>query len=403
MNNVVPGSQQQPLTADDLMALSDRVGSIVMGAKKFAHAQGDGRRVSLREIAESLNVSHTAVNKIAATLPSRASVDVRPGRTYQYSLADATQIRDVMDLNQHRGPGEPCVTLGIMNFKGGVAKSTTAAHAAEHLALRGLRVLAIDCDPQATLSTLFGIHPDIELDEGDTLVPWFEGEQSTLDYCIRRTEIPTLSVIPANVGLANADFVLPARQRDERTKGNRDWFYMTSLAEGIRTVEANYDVVVLDCPPSMSYLTTTATQACDALLIPMRPSMPDFASSAQFIRMFGTFQSESDGLLNRTKGYDWMRVLITLGENNNTSLEMEDIIRMAYGNMVMPQKFPYLTAVATAAKRMRTIYDVSRADIDSRQLAKATMVIDELCSAIEGLVLRTRARLSSAQAMGEAA
>lgn len=396
--------QHRPLTADELTGLSDRVGRIVMSAKKFAHPeQGEGRRVSAREIAESLNVSHTAVNKVVSALPSREAIESRPGRTYQYSLADAVQIREAMDLNQYRAPGEPCVTLGVMNFKGGVAKSTTTAHAAQHLAMHGLRVLAIDCDPQATLSTLFGIHPDIELDTEDTLVPFLSGEQASLQYCIRSTEIPTLSVIPANVGLANADFVLPARQRDERSRGNRNWFYMTALADGIRSIEADYDVVLLDCPPSMSYLTTTATQACDALLVPMRPSMPDFASSAQFIRMFSGFQAECDGLLGRTKAYDWMRVLITLGENNNTSAEMEEIIRKAYGGMVMTQKFPYLTAVATAAKRMRTIYDVSRADIDSRQLSKATHVLDELCGAIERLVLLTRARLTAANRMGEAA
>lgn len=402
--SVTPEQQLQSnaLRAKDLIALSDRVGRIVMKSRKFAHRQGSSRRISLRDIAELLRVSHTAVNKVVASIREALTGDAKPGRTYQYSLGDVDVIRRAMGRNQERGPGEPCVTLGIMNFKGGVAKSTTTAHVAQYLALHGFRTLAIDCDPQGTLSTLFGLHPDMDLGADDTLVPYFAGRQSSLRYCVRPTEIPTLSVIPANVGLAEADLLLPARQRDERSAGN-SWYYMTSLAEGIKTIEADFDVILLDCPPSMSYLTTVATQACDALLVPMRPSMPDFASSAQFIRMFGGFQGDVDAVLNHEKQFEWLRVLITLGENNKTSIEMEEIIRKAYGDMVMTQKFPYLTAVATAAKRMRTVYDVSRADIEGRQLGKASLIIDELCGAIESLVLLTRSRLAAAPAMGEAA
>lgn len=394
------------LGAKELSALGDRVGRVVMRAKDFAHPankQGEGRRMSAREIADLIGVSHSAINKVVSSLRDALSGDARPGRTYTYSLSDAIAIRDAMDRTRQRKAGEPCVTVGIMNFKGGVAKSTTTAHIAQYLALHGCRVLTIDCDPQGTLSTLFGIHPDLDLGADDTLVPYFAGREKSLHYCIRPTDIPTLSVIPANVGLAEADLLLPARQRDERASDNH-WYYMTALAEGIATIEQDYDVILLDCPPSMSYLTTVATQACDALLIPMRPSMPDFASSAQFIRMFGGFQEDVDAVLNREKRYDWVRVIVTLGEKNNTSVEMEEIIRKAYGELVLAQRFPYMTAVATASKRMRTIYDVNRADVPGRQLAAAQSIVDQMCSAIEDLVFLTRNRNATTTVkLGEAA
>lgn len=388
--------------AEELAVLGARVERIVTRAKTFAHPkddQGESRRVSLREIADLLGVSHAGVNKVVAGMRDLLSGEARPGRTYQYTLADSIRIREAMERTRRRKPGEPCVTLGIMNFKGGVAKSTTTAHLSQYLATHGYRVLAIDCDPQGTLSTLFGIHPDTDLSADDTLVPYFDGREDSLGYCIRTTEIPTLSVIPANVGLAEADLLLPARQQRSQGAG---WYYMTALADGIRTIDQDYDVILLDCPPSMSYLTTVAMQACNSLLIPMRPSMPDFASSAQFIRMFAGFQADVDTILGRAKRFDWVRVLVTLGEKNNTSTEMEDIIRKAYGEMVLAQKFPYMTAVATASKRMRTIYDINRADIPSRQLAAAQLLVDQMCSAVEDLVLRTRAHLSSTT-IGEAA
>lgn len=392
MNQALADTHQ--FNAQKLIGLGEQAELIVTRVKDFAHPleqdASEARFVSLREIGELLNVSHTAVQKAVAGIRDRLNGETKPGRTYQFSLADSIAIREEMGRMRRRAPGEPCVTLGVMNFKGGVAKSTTTAHLAQNLALHGYRTLAIDCDPQGTLSTLFGIHPDLELTADDTLVPYFEGTQKSLHYCIKKhADIPTLSVIPANVGLAQADLILPGRQQSQQHTG---WYYFSALAEGIRTIEQDFDIILLDCPPSMSYLTTVAIQACDNLLLPMRPSMPDFASSAQFIRMFSSFQANVDAILGYEKTFDWIRVLITLGEKNNTSIEMEDIIRAAYGEVVLPQKFPYLTAVATAAKRMRTIYDVNRADIPSRQLVAAQMLVDQMCSSIEDLVLRTRAK-----------
>ncbi|MDH0740984.1 AAA family ATPase (plasmid) [Xanthomonas campestris pv. campestris] len=422
MSTTAEQSPTPSIGADYLVQLGDRIGQMVMRAKDFSHPsklspeQGESRRLSLREIADSIGVSHSTVNRVAANMmgPDAAGGTESPkstGRTgYRYSLAEAValrkaiaelpEIRKKAKLDRRRGAGEPCVTLGIMNFKGGVAKSTTTAHAGAYLSLHGYRTLVIDTDPQATLSTLFGIHPDIELSVEDTLLPYFEGSETSLDYCIRKTEIPTLDVIPSNVGLASADLVLPSRQRDMRQAGDLSWFYMKVLAEGIATIEKDYDVILIDCPPSMSYLTTVATQACDALLVPMRPSMPDFASSAQFIRMFGGFQREVDEVVGNAKEFDWIQVLITLGENNNASAEMEAIIRKAYGDLVMGEKFPYLTAVARAAKAMRTIYDVARADTDTRQLSKAMNIVNQLCQSIEARLLLTRARLT-AQSNGD--
>lgn len=379
--------------ADTLIQLSHRVGRMVQKAKDYEHdKQAPARMVSLREIADHLGVSHTAVQNAASELAAAGEISVREparGPVRQYTLADQIRIREAMGLAKHRGPDQPCVVLGIMNFKGGVAKSTTTAHLTHYLALQGYRVLAIDCDPQATLSTLFGIHPDVQLSTEDTLVPYFIGEQASLDYCIRSTPLPNVSVIPANVGLAEADLQLPARQMRERNAGT-SWTYMSSLAEGLKTVEDRFDVVLIDCPPSFSYLTTVATQACSALLVPMRPSMPDFASSAQFMRMFGGFQADADVFLPQPKAYEWIRVLITLGENNNACADMEAVIRKAYEDLVLDDRFPYLAAVAGAAKQMRTIYDIARKEADSRQLAKATLMVDMFCASIEKLILQVR-------------
>lgn len=389
--------------AGGLDQISAQAESVVMQLKQVLRQGGvaelsldrsEARRFSLRDIAaDYLDLSPSRVSKIAAGLDGLPKASDGPKKSKNYTLADLVRIREAAGRHRYRKPGEPLVTVGVLNFKGGVAKSTTAAHLGHHLALHGYRTLAIDCDPQATLSTLFGIHPDLDLGIEDTLVPYFAGQEEGLEYCIRQTEVPTLSVIPANVNLAEADQHLPARQTREATAGS-PWLYWNTLRDGIARVQDRFDVVLLDCPPSFSYLTTVALQAADALVVPMRPSMPDFASSAQFMRMFAEAQRGFDEYTDKPKTFDWLRVLVTLGERNAACREMEDYIRAAYGDLVLPQTFPYMSAVATAAKSMRTVYDVGRGAVDSRALAKATRVVDLVCAQIEELILESRERLS---------
>lgn len=383
--------------ASDLMRIGDVVGRTVLAAKGLAHpplGEHEERRVSLREIASMIGVSHTAVNKAVAAVPTSAPLDGAsqgPGRHYAYTLSDMCRLRTLLGRDRKRTAGERMVVVGITNYKGGVSKSTTAAHLAQHLGLHGYRTLVIDTDPQGTLSTLFGFNPDTELSVADTLVPYLAGKQPDLRYAIRRSAIPMIDVIPANVGLAQADQILPERQMRAVAAGE-SWRYMTSLHDGLQSLQDEYDVVVIDCPPSMSYLTTVATQACDGILIPLRPSMPDFASSAQFVRMFGELQANTDAVMGQDKHYAWVRVLITQGDAKSTAAEMEEVIRMAYADLVLRERFPYLAAVARAAKSMRTVFDVPRNEVDSRQLARATMIVEEMCQAIEVLIRNASTR-----------
>lgn len=93
-----------------------------------------------------------------------------------YTPADMERIRRSLDEKNgsqkyvpNRRSGEKLQVIAVMNFKGGSAKTTTSAHLAQYLALRGQRVLAVDLDPQASLSALFGHQPELDVGEGETL------------------------------------------------------------------------------------------------------------------------------------------------------------------------------------------------------------------------------------------
>ena len=75
--------------------------------------------------------------------------------------------------------------MAIQNFKGGVGKSTITAHLAQYLSLRGYRVCVLDCDPQGSSTSLFGVNPDCDLDVQDTLHPFFHGDRQNLEYAVR--------------------------------------------------------------------------------------------------------------------------------------------------------------------------------------------------------------------------
>jgi chromosome partitioning protein len=93
-----------------------------------------------------------------------------------------------------------------------VGKSTVAVHLAQYLAIRGYRVALIDCDSQASATTLFGYVPDLDLEEDDTLYPFLrEDERSSLEYALRKTHFDGLELIPANLRLFQSEYELAAR------------------------------------------------------------------------------------------------------------------------------------------------------------------------------------------------
>ncbi|HEX2051632.1 MAG TPA: AAA family ATPase [Actinomycetota bacterium] len=142
--------------------------------------------------------------------------------------------------------------LAFANQKGGVAKTTSALAIAAALSERGRRVLAVDMDPQAALTYSLGVDPDA-LDE------------TVNDVLVRRLPVRDVvlarevDLVPANIDLAGAEAVLLA-------KTGREY----ALQRALRDVERDYDVVVVDCPPSLGILTINALTAAGEVVVPMQ-------------------------------------------------------------------------------------------------------------------------------------
>ena len=145
--------------------------------------------------------------------------------------------------------------VAVANQKGGVGKTTTAINLAASVASRGYRVLLCDFDPQGNASSGVGWPRDkVELTIYDALAG-----QHTLADVIRPTEITTLFVAPATTDLVGAEIELISADHRERF-----------LADALGTVAAEYDYVIIDCPPSLGLLTLNALVAADGVVVPMQ-------------------------------------------------------------------------------------------------------------------------------------
>ena len=145
--------------------------------------------------------------------------------------------------------------LGVVNQKGGVGKTTTAINLSACLALEGLKILLVDCDPQANASSGIGIARD---DNRHSIYDVLVGH-ATAEQVVLPTELPTLWLLPgsknltgANVELANAD--------------GRE----TRLREALAQIKDKYDLIVLDCPPALDLLTLNSLVAANSLIVPMQ-------------------------------------------------------------------------------------------------------------------------------------
>ncbi len=317
------------------------------------------------------------------------------GGKREFTLAEARTWAQAYRGEKMRPKGQRAVCIAVANFKGGVSKTTSSMILAQGLSLRGHRVLAIDIDPQGSLTTLHGILPETDVSEDMTISPLCHGETQDITPAIRSTYWDGIDLVAAAPFLFSAEFARPSMQM--RDSSARFW---SVLADGLEPVRDLYDVIVIDTPPSLSYVTINGLWAADGIVVPIPPSGLDFASSAQFWSLLADLGSNLDEQdpTGARKAFDFLHVLLSrVDQADAASPAVRQWIQATYGEFVLPVEIPKTTVTSSKSAEFATVYDVQRYDGAAKTYKRAVDAYDRFVDLIEESVVEAwRARAAAA-------
>ena len=306
------------------------------------------------------------------------------GRRVGYTLAEVNEMRGVFGTRPWRSAEDPVSIIAVQNFKGGVGKSTIAAHLAQYLAIQGYRVCLIDCDSQGSATSLFGYVPDFDIAEEDTLYPFFRNdEMQSLAYAVRETHWDGLYLIPSNLNLYSAEYELAARLAGAETG------LLNRLADGIASIADHFDVIVLDPPPALGTISLSVMRAAKALLVPVPPTVVDFTSTTTFFAMLHETMSV---LADRGLGLSlsWMRILATRADDQKSmQREIIGLMRNLYGETLLRTVVKDSAEIDNASGRLMTVYELEQPVTSRETYLRCLRYLNAANAEIETLIRLT--------------
>jgi len=301
------------------------------------------------------------------------------GRTFTLAEAQIWIAETKPSAIRNKGAGEKGAVIAVSNFKGGVGKTSTAMALAQGLTLRGLRVLAIDSDPQGSLTALHGISSGSLIPYESTLGPVCDGSEATILPMIQKTYWPKLDLIPSAISLYGAEFVLPARQ-----KVDPDFEFWNVLADAIESARNEYDAIIIDTSPSLSYLTLNALMAANICLVPIPPESLDYISLAQFWKLFSDLVTQVEAhsashSKRPKKRYDGVHLLLSKVEEGNSATPLVRAwLEETYGPMLLKAEIPKSAVVSNSSTEFGTVYDISRYSGSTKTYARIRDAYDHM-------------------------
>src|SRR5205807_3856873 len=221
-------------------------------------------------------------------------------------------------------------TIAVLSQKGGTGKTTAVRTVTDVLQRIGLDVLAVDLDPQGNLSDYLDVDPDISPTIGDVLAGRAQAAAAVHN-----------GIIPANLGLAEAELMLSGKMGRELT-----------LKRALNDARDAYDVILVDCPPALGLLTVNALVAADYALL---------SAEAQYFALQGVEQAlEVIDLAreNLNPDLEWLGIILNIADmRTRHSREAFDSLRQHFGDKLLDTTIRASIAYAESAERAQSILD----------------------------------------------
>jgi len=242
-------------------------------------------------------------------------------------------------------------TIAVLSQKGGTGKTTTVRTLADVFSRVGLRVLAVDVDPHGNLSDYFDVPPDWSPTLADVLAGQAKASEAIYNE----------QVLPANLGLAESELVLAGKMGREMT-----------LRRALKDVKRGYDIVLIDCPPSLGLLTVNAVVAADQALI---------STEAQYFSLQGVEQALEVIELakeNLAPDLEWLGVVLNIADLRTIhSREALKMLQDRFGEKVLQSAIRSSIRYAESAERAVSIIDY-RPELGADYLALAEELLERL-------------------------
>jgi len=312
----------------------------------------------------------------------------------------------------YRPKAAPAKIVAVANFKGGVGKTSTAAHLAMSAALDGYRVLVVDLDSQGSITSIFGGVVEDEWRTAFALIArdfareiaserGQENLDETLtealkvrsDQVIQRTHWPNIDLIGAQLNLYWAEFQIPVWRMTLKR-----WRLWDALARFFETdgVLERYDIVIVDTPPALGYLTINALAAADILIVPLGASYLEFESTGRFFDMlYATFASIEDGEndANRALGlpevkFEWdaVRAVITRYDPVQQA-DLANVIQAYIGEFTVPHRQEFTALVGQAGEQVKGIYEADYREFNRDTYLRGRETFDRTYAQVKELIV----------------
>ena len=359
------------------------------------HAQKTLRSFPTLEVSRLTSIPESTLRTMSIT--GKGPVPARLENNHRaYTLEQINDLRSLLSEEKpserlrflpRRQKAEHLQIISVVNFKGGSAKTTTVLHLAHYLALRGYRVLVVDMDPQASISALFGAQPEMDVGDNETLyaVLRYGPERRPMRGVIRKTYFTGIDIIPGNIELMEHEHETPrvlAERRDER-----DGIFFERLRLAMTDIEDDYDIIILDTPPSLGFLTLGAIYASTGLVVTVHPAMLDVMSMSQFLLMMSDMIHvihEAGAKL----GQDFFRYLITRHDpNDQAQAQVVAMLRHLFGSDVLMPTAIESAAIESAGLAKRSLYELEPGNVGRDTFRRARESMDSVNKAILELIV----------------